>query len=311
MLLFASSSATCATIGCATAAPFLWLLLVEFPSVLRDGRDFVAATSANVPSAGVDGLLARPLLVVVTVANATSCTAGIGVCFTLLSSLLAELSRLLLPALLATGFGSASGLPGSSWVGTAGGSLSGFGSFVGLGVETGTGTTSWGLACTPLGLLEATDDGRCFSALACVVACLTREAAGLGALVGIGDGTVGAFASGKFASTGDEVTEGGRPAVTPFFFLVWPFEDDVGSGFRFLDAGSGAGEFRGLVVFAFWALPPSAVVIARSVGVVPLTVFSTLRRLGGGLPLVVDIGVVMPRPTLARVSAVFRDLPAP
>lgn len=48
-------------------APFLWLRFVGGAGAAvsaRDGRDRAVAASANVDNAGVEGLLARPLLVV-------------------------------------------------------------------------------------------------------------------------------------------------------------------------------------------------------------------------------------------------------
>ena len=92
-------------------------------------------------------------------------------------------------------------------------------------------------------------------------------------------------------------------------FLDWPVE--VGRALRFF-AGSGTGVSRGLAEgFALGALLPKTVLIARSVGTVPLTTFSTLRRFAVGLPLAGD-AVVIPRPTVGGVSvggaATFRLL---
>ena len=49
---------------CATDPVFLWPFLVAVPSVALDGRDRLAAASWKVARAGVEGLLALPLLVV-------------------------------------------------------------------------------------------------------------------------------------------------------------------------------------------------------------------------------------------------------
>lgn len=65
--------------ACACEAPFLWLLLGTVgASELRAGRArpllIVGGPSGKLPIAGVEGLLARPLLVVVT-----CCTVVVGV----------------------------------------------------------------------------------------------------------------------------------------------------------------------------------------------------------------------------------------
>ena len=89
---------------------------------------------------------------------------------------------------------------------------------------------------------------------------------------------------------------------------------DVGKAFRFLGGSDvGAGVARGLDVFAFVVLLPNTLLMARSAAC-PLfdaLLFSTFRRLDGGLPLVVA-APEMPRPTgAAAASAVFRDLVPP
>ena len=85
-----------------------------------------------------------------------------------------------------------------------------------------------------------------------------------------------------------------------YLFLDWPLPE--GRAFLFLGA-SGAGVARGLVVFAFGAVLPKTALMARSaVAVAPLVGFSTLRRFGGGLPLLFA-AVEIPRPTLAVSAA--------
>ena len=91
---------------------------------------------------------------------------------------------------------------------------------------------------------------------------------------------------------------------------------DVGKAFRFLGGSDvGAGVARGLEVFAFVVLLlPNTLLIARSAACPLLAVllFSTFRRLDGGLPPFVVAAPEMPRPTgVAAASAVFRDLLPP
>ena len=103
-----------------------------------------------------------------------------------------------------------------------------------------------------------------------------------------------------------------RQATNLFFVAVL----DVGKAFRFLGGSDvGAGVARGLEVFAFVVLLlPNTLLIARSAACPLLAVllFSTFRRLDGGLPPLVVAAPEMPRPTgVAAASAVFRDLLPP
>lgn len=85
-----------------------------------------------------------------------------------------------------------------------------------------------------------------------------------------------------------------------YLFFAWLLLD--GSAFLFLGP-SGTGVSRGLLAFAFVALLPKTLLMARSMGTPPFATFSTLRLFCGGLLVAV---VEMPNPTL--LSAAFRDL---
>lgn len=167
------------------AAPVL-----PFPaadSVFRDDRDLdivedAPAASAKVASAGVEGLLARPLFVVVTVVVGVGGGSNVGVSFLMgsRSSILTDASFLLFPRLFGTG------VPFAVEDGSGGGggiSVSGLetASELALGIRGAT-TGSFGavvsvpvfaplicwstvgvLIATPFGclLFEAADVGRC------------------------------------------------------------------------------------------------------------------------------------------------------
>lgn len=164
------------------AAPVL-----PFPaadSVFRDDRDLdivdAPAASAKVASAGVDGLLARPLFVVVTVVVGVG-GGNVGVSFLMgsRSSIFTDASFLLFPLLLGTGVpfedngsGSGGGISVSGLetvselaLGTRGGTAVSF--CVVVSVSVFAPLLCWSalgvLIATPFGclLFEAADAGRC------------------------------------------------------------------------------------------------------------------------------------------------------
>ena len=209
----ASACCCCCCCSCSCcAAPFLWLRLAGalgagvvaavpafvFDAVfaaLRAFRERGAGVSGNVPSAGVEGLLARPLLVVVTVEVVVVVPVvviGVGVFATSAFCASASVGFAVLPLLalappalfaLAAGGGAtpdddASSLAaGSVLIGTVG-------SFVGfvsvdlapLGVAAKSGTA----VVIPFGLLDADEAGRCrlWSAVDCIELPLALEDAG-------------------------------------------------------------------------------------------------------------------------------------
>lgn len=72
----------------------------------------------------------------------------------------------------------------------------------------------------PFGLFGTTDGGRCraFSAFDCVEFWRARDETGLGAVAdGAGEALPGLMGSGKFPTTGEDVTDGDMAAVV----LLW------------------------------------------------------------------------------------------
>lgn len=192
-----------------------------------DGRDLavvvVALTaSAKVPVAGVDGLLARPLLVVVTVVLIGG--GSIAVCDTIefvlflisgssAGAVTALLFSFLVVPALATGSGgtggliSVSGFAASVLAGAgAGGSVS-FGAFASE-VDLLCGTASTTAGVMPLGLFVAAVAGRCCigSVVDAVEFPRARDEAGRG---GRGTGELRpALVSGRDPRRGDAATDG-------------------------------------------------------------------------------------------------------
>ncbi len=235
-------------------APFLWLRLVVAAvavaaamvvvdvvlllvavlaplSALREGREreFVVvveadeeAASANVARAGVDGLLARPLLVVLTRLAGVGWMARAAVASFLCgpSSSVAFVVVSFLP--FCAGSGAARG--GSSVSGLSGLGLFRMGMAVSfcvfasvVGFATVLGRLGSGVPWEfPFGLFDATDGGRwrAFSAFDCVEFWRAREDAGLGAVAdGAGEPLPVLTGSGNTPMTGEDVTDGDMAAA--------------------------------------------------------------------------------------------------
>lgn len=167
--------AFCTATAWAAEAPFLWLLLgTAGASEFLEGRDrellllllllLAVGLSGKLPTAGVEGLLALPLLVVVTGCIVKGvATAGVGSFRTSTSSAgLAELSFLWPPADCGVGALSLCCLTGSLFAIALGGSICVFVvSLLGareplfcVGISIGVGTV-------PFGLFAAAEGGRC------------------------------------------------------------------------------------------------------------------------------------------------------
>ena len=163
---------------------------------LRAFRERGAGVSGNVPSAGVEGLLARPLLVVVTVEVVVVpvvVVIGVGVFATSAFCASASVGFAVLPLLalappalfaLAAGGGGATADDDASSLAAGSVLIGTVGSFVGfvsvdlapLGVAAKSGTA----VVIPFGLLEADEAGRCrlWSAVDCIELPLALEDAG-------------------------------------------------------------------------------------------------------------------------------------
>lgn len=185
-------------------AVVFFFLLDSLLSELRAARGRAAAASWNVANAGVDGLLARPLLVTVGVPaggaagsllRSRSASSGFG------ASFLFAAEFVVAPAASA-GPGS---FPVDSGLTGAGGSLTVFCSALAALV----GPARSGVpAVVPFGLLEADDDGLIFelSAADWREFCLARDAVA-GFTAGAGEPR-GGLGSGRPPMTGDDVREG-------------------------------------------------------------------------------------------------------
>lgn len=208
--------------ACAAEAPFLCDLLgTTGASEFLDGRDrglllllllLVGGLSGKLPIAGVEGLLARPLFVVVTCCNVGGAVAGVFSFRTSTSSAgFAELSLGAEAGTADLGVGALSlcCLMGSVLGPALGGSIWVFALSVatpreplfGGGISIGAGTV-------PFGLFEATEGGR-LSAIEAVEFWRALEEAGRGLAGGAGDARGGLDVSGNAPMTGEDATDGG------------------------------------------------------------------------------------------------------
>lgn len=167
---FCCCNAFCTAAACACEAPFLWLLLGTVgASEFLDGRDrpfLLRGPSGKLPIAGVEGLLALPLFVVVTCcvvafpegvdSFCTSPSSALGLMEPFLSRTVAVVAE--------DGVGARSlcWFAGSALAVALGGSIC-----VTLGVSLGPrAPLFWGISSgagtPPFGLLEAAEGGRCF-----------------------------------------------------------------------------------------------------------------------------------------------------
>lgn len=218
------------------------MLLLLLLLLLREGRDLdgtvavvVGVASANVARAGVEGLLARPLLVLTVLiagvgcmtraADSFFCSSIIGVAS---DATAADAALVALSFLLPLRGGSSTG---------GGISISCFGPSGLLGARAGVSLCAFGpeLAFAPLlcwlgssiscgfpfGLVEASDGSRCrvFSTLDCVEFCRAREDCGRGgaaaaaAAAGTGESLLPLVGSEKVPITGEDVIDGDIAAL--------------------------------------------------------------------------------------------------
>lgn len=219
-MLFPSSSASWAT-ACVPAAPFFCCAFLPLPigSALRVVRGLAAAASWKLGRAGVDGLLALPLLVV------TVPVCGVGWAGSLLRSasstlLFLRLDEVVVVATVAIGV--AAGLSSTrsasfgngSVLTVTGVSLLDSESWLGRDQLAAEGISGV-LATFPFAFLAADEDGLALlaSEFDCMEFCRARDVvgrgAGVGAAAGAGDGRVGgALFSGRVPSTGEDAAEG-------------------------------------------------------------------------------------------------------
>lgn len=211
----------------------LLLVAVLAPlSALREGleREFVVvvgaddeAASANVARAGVDGLLARPLLVVLTMLAGVGRMASAAVA-SFLCGPGSSVAFVVVSFLLPFGAGSGAAGGGSSVSGFSGLGLFRMGMAVSfcafasvVGFATLLGRLGSGVPCEfPFGWFDAADGGHCraFSAFDCVEFWRAREAAGLGAVAdGAGEPLPILTGSGNTPITGEDVTDGDMAAA--------------------------------------------------------------------------------------------------
>lgn len=167
--------------------------------------------SGNVLRAGVEGLLARPLLVVVT-----CCVDRVGVAVGVLSFRASSSGGLTEPsffgpgAVAEEGVGTRSfcGLEGSAFAVALGGSIC-----VILGVSLGPraplgGGISRGGGTMPFALFEAAEGGLCLSAIDAVEFWRALADAGRPEVEGAGEARGGLVLSAKAPTTGDDATDG-------------------------------------------------------------------------------------------------------
>lgn len=183
----------------------------------RDDRDR-GGGSGNDPNAGVDGLLARPLLVVTIGVDAVN-----GACvaspFGSASSPLGMALLLVVAALVLAMVRTASSLVASTFTVAT---VSLF-CLVSAGGRTPlcAAVSSGVVAATPFGLFEADEAGRCrpFSTVDCMEFCLARDDAGRAEVVeGAGEPRAAALGS-KFGWIGEAAMEGESTAAAVVVLL--------------------------------------------------------------------------------------------
>lgn len=183
------------------ARPLLLLLLV-----VLFGRP-----SGNVLRAGVEGLLARPLLVVVT-----CCVVMVGVAAGVFSFRTSSSAGLTEPSFLGPGALAEEGvgtrsfccLEGSIFAVALGGSICViFGVSLGPRAPLGGGISSGG-GTMPFGLVAAAEGGRCLSTFDAVEFWRALADAGRPEMEGAGEARGGFVLSGKAPTTGDDATDG-------------------------------------------------------------------------------------------------------